>query len=332
MMSNQLTSSRLNGGKNHLPAAICLVMFLACLTSPASRMVWAGERPLRLAFITCCKDAVFFEPVKKGMRDAAEKMGVECTWMGVEGVDMPGQAALVRQAVKEGYDGIALNLVDSEAFDAVVQEAIAKGVPVVGFNTDDNATPNARLSCVNQQLYAAGRSLAKFVASRIPQGAHVLMTMHDEGVSSLEDRLRGLQDELKSKEIEATVRITGSDSAKGAEIIREALAKDPQIHIVLCTGQADTEAAGRAIAKYYAGQDYWAAGFDLSPTTLQLIKQGVILGTVDQQPYIQGFYPVIQLTLYLRYGITPSNIDAGATIITRQTVDQTLQLTQQKYR
>ena len=287
---------------------------------------------LRLAFITCCRDAVFFEPVKKGMADAAEKMGVECAWMGVEGVDMPAQARLVAEAVEAGYDGIALNLVDTEAFDDVVQEAMAKGVPVVGFNTDDHDTPNARLSGVSQRLYAAGRTLAKYVAPKIPRGAHVLMTMHDEGVSSLENRLRGLQDELKAKNIKVTLRISGNEISRGVDVIRNELEKHPDIRIVLCTGQADTEAAGRAIEKYFAHKGYWAAGFDLSPTTLRLVKEGFIVGTVDQQPYIQGFYPVIQLTHYLRYGIVPSDIDAGATIITAKTADQVLDLTRQKYR
>jgi len=287
---------------------------------------------LRLAFITCCKDAVFFEPVKKGMEDAAEKMGVECTWLGTEGVDMEAQAAMVRQAVADGYDGIALNLVHAQAFDVVVTEAIRKGVPVVGFNTDDHATPNDRLSCVNQRLYAAGRALAGHVALHVPSGSHVLMTMHDEGVSSLEDRLRGLQDVLKEKDVRWTVRITGNDAVQGAEVVAKELREHPDVRIVLCTGQADTEAAGRAIETHYRGKGFWAAGFDLSPTTLRLIKAGQIRATVDQQPYIQGFYPVVQLAFYLRYGIMPSDMDAGATIIQRSNVDQVIKLTEQKYR
>ncbi|MHB8861545.1 MAG: substrate-binding domain-containing protein, partial [Pirellulaceae bacterium] len=291
-----------------------------------------AERPLRLAFITCCKDAPFFEPVKKGMQDAAEKMGVTCTWMGVEGVDMKAQADLVLQAVQDKYDGIALNLVDPVAFDKVTQEAIEQGIPVVGFNTDDHATPNPRLSCVNQRLYEAGQALARHVAPDIPADAHVLMTMHDEGVSSLEDRLRGLQDALKEKNAQWSVCITGTDAVKGSGIIEQQLRKHPDIRVVLCTGQADTEAAGRAIERSFAGKGYWAAGFDLSPTTLRLIKANHIRCTVDQQPYIQGFYPVIQLTLYLRYGIMPANMDAGATLITPATVDQVLQLTEKMYR
>ncbi len=287
---------------------------------------------LRLAFVTTCRDAAFFEPVKKGMHDAAEKMGVDCTWLGTEGVDMKAQAEMVRQAVAEGYDGIAVNLVHPTAFDEVVAEAIAKGVPVVGFNTDDHATPNARLSCVSQRLYAAGRSLAKFAAPHVPEGAHVLMTMHDEGVSSLEDRLRGLQDVLREKRVRRTVRVTGNDAVSGAEVVAKALREHPDIRIVLSTGQADTEAAGRAIQAHFPSGGYWAAGFDLSSATLRLIEAGYIRGTVDQQPYIQGFYPVIQLALRIRYGIMPADVDAGATIITRSTAAEVLELTKRNYR
>ena len=113
----------------------------------------------------------------------SEMMGVQADFLGTEGVDIPAQVDMVRQAVKDGYDGIALNIIDPEAFDEVVQEAIDQGVPVVGFNVDDHASPNARLSGVNQRLYEAGRALASKLLPEIPADADILMTMHDEGVS-----------------------------------------------------------------------------------------------------------------------------------------------------
>ena len=290
------------------------------------------ERPLRLAFITCVVNARFFEPVKKGVNDAAGMMGVQCDFIGTEGVDVKAQAAMVTQAVKDGYDGIALNIIDPVAFDDVIQKAIEKGVPVVGFNVDDHATPNARMSCVNQRFYQAGQSLAKYVLPNIPENAHVLMTMHDEGVSALDDRLAGLQEVLKQKKVRWTAIVTGNESVKGAEIIAAKLKENPDIRIILDTGQSDTEAAGRAIEKYFPNKGYWSAGFDLSQKTLSLIRQGHIRCTVDQQPYIQGFYPVIQLTLYLRYGIMPSDMDAGTAIINKSNVEQVIELTKQKYR
>jgi len=83
------------------------------------------------------------------------------------------------------------------------------------------------------------------------------------------------------------------------------LKADPEIKVVICTGQADTEGAGLAIERHFRGKGYRAAGFDLSPGTLRLIKAGHIQFTIDQQPYIQGYYPVIQLALYCRYGNPP---------------------------
>ena len=290
------------------------------------------DRPLRFAFVTCAVDAKFFEPVKKGMNDAAKMMGVECDFTGTEGVDVKSQVKMVEQAVAKGYDGIALNIIDPQAFDDVIRDAIAKGVPVVGFNVDDNTTPNARLSSVNQRLHEAGRTLAEHLLPHIPQNAHVLMTMHDEGVSALHDRLAGEQAVLKKRDVRWMVSVTGNDSAKGAEVIAKVLNENPDIRIVLGTGQSDTEAAGRAIEKHFPNKGYWSAGFDLSPETLRLIQKGHIRCTVDQQPYIQGFYPVVQLTLYLRYGIVPSNIDAGAAIIDASNVDRVIELTREGYR
>jgi simple sugar transport system substrate-binding protein len=291
-----------------------------------------NERPLRLAFITCCKDGPFYGPVKKGMHDAAAQMSVKCDWLGTEDVNVRAQAGLVRQAVADGYDGIALSIIDPEAFDSVVAEAIKQGVPVVGFNVDDSSTPNARLSSVNQRFKEAGQALVNHVAAEIPPGAHILATLHDKGISALDDRLAGLRDALKNKDVDWTILVTGNDTAKGETLIADAFRQDPELRIVFNTGLADTEAAGRVIERHFAQRGCWSAGFDLSPEILRLIQAGPIRCTVDQQPYIQGFFPVIQLTLYLRYGLRPSDIDAGATIVDRSKVEQVMQLTKSQYR
>ena len=100
----------------------------------------------------------------------------------------------------------------------------------------------------------------------------------------------------------------------------------------LGTGLTDTEAAGRAIERDFPDRGCASAGFDLSPEILRLVKAGVIRLTIDQQPYIQGYYPVAQLALYCRYGIQPSNVDAGAGVILKKDVDRVLELTRQHYR
>ena len=275
---------------------------------------------LRFIFITTCIESRFFDPIIKGMNDAATMLGV----------DLEAQTQMVRQAIQDDYDGIALNIIDPAAFDDVVQEAMDKGIPVVAFNVDDHATPNARLSAVCQQLYNAGQTLGRKALDHIRPGSHILMTMHAEGVSALEDRLRGAQDILREKDITWTVAITGNTADQSAQSITKQLKANPRIRHILCTGQADTEGAGLAIESSFPG--YTAAGFDLSPNTLRLIRAGHIRFTIDQQPYIQGFYPVVQLTHYCRYGILPADMDSGATIIDKNNVDRVIHLCEQQYR
>jgi simple sugar transport system substrate-binding protein len=47
-----------------------------------------------------------------------------------------------------------------------------------------------------------------------------------------------------------------------------------------------------------AAQGVKAGGYDLLPETLQLIQDGHMDFTIDQQPYLQGFYTVFQLFVY----------------------------------
>jgi len=304
-----------------------LVAFLADCQKAQTR-----DKKLRFIFITPCVGEDFFRPVKKGMLDASRMMDVECTFTGTEDVDLKAQAEMVREAIAEGYNGIAISLIDPVAFDEVVQEAMDKGIPVVAFNVDDSSTPNARLSAVCQNLYEAGRSMGREAVKFIPADSKVLMTLHSEGISALDDRLRGAQDVLKEKGVTWEVVVTGIVPAKAVEVIAKALTEHPEIKTVLCTGQVDTEAAGLAIEREFKGRGYGAAGFDLSPEILRLIKAGIIKFTIDQQPYIQGFYPVIQLALYCRYGIKPSSMGAGAGIITSGNVDTVMELSKRSYR
>jgi len=291
-----------------------------------------GAKELRFVFITCCRDEAFFGPVKKGMADAARAMNVRCEFTGTEGVDLKAQAEMVRKAVADGYDGIALNIIDPAAFDDVVAEAVRKGVPVVAFNVDDHTTPNARLAAVCQDFFKAGRILAARAVEFIPPGSTVLITQHDLGISALDDRMHGIQEVLKKQGIPWKTVCTTNEPQKAIEVVSRELKADPAVKFVLGTGLTDTEAAGRAIERDFLGQGRASAGFDLTLEVLRLIKADVIRLTIDQQPYIQGYYPVVQLALYCRYGIQPSDVDAGAGIILKKDVDRVVELTKQVYR
>lgn len=290
----------------------------------------ATDKPLKLIFIAPVIHEEFFIPVKKGMEDAAKLMGVEAVFIGTPGVDTKAQAAMVSQAIKEGYDGIAVDIIHETDFDGVVEKALAAGIPIVAFNTDD-VSPNKRLSTVSQDLYGAGQKLATRMLDQIPEGSEVLITKHDAGITALDERGRGIQDVLKKHGIQWTELVTTPHPHKAEDLIGNALKQNPDIRTVLATGQADTEGAGLAV-EHHKGKKISAAGFDLSINILNAIDKGHLEFTIDQQPYTQGFYPVMQLTLLIRYGIQPSDIDAGAGIITKENAMAVMDMKKKNFR
>jgi len=312
---------------NFLLVGICFFT-----SSCSDKKVRQTDKPLHFVFITTCVEEDFFKPVKKGMFDAAALMGVNCSFIGTKDVDVKAQAELVQEAVEKGADGIALNIIDSSLFDVVVKNAMDMGIPVVAFNSDDSKTPNARLSSVCQNFFKAGQLFGEKILECIHENSVVLATIHSVGISALDDRLRGIKDVLKRKNITCKVVITGIKADSASLVVTDALKANPEIRTVLCTGLADTEGTGMAIENNFSDQNIIAAGFDLSSLIVRYIRNGQLIFTVDQQPYMQGFYPVIQIAQYVRYGIIPSSNEIGSSFVTKDNIERVVELIAKGYR
>ncbi len=287
---------------------------------------------LKLRFITHCVDEDFFDTVKKGTRDAAELLGVKYDFIGTEDVDFDEQIELVRQAIRDKVDGIATSTLHPTAYNEVLEEVKTAGIPVVLLNTAASQGKNGDVPFIGQDVYRAGRKIGANIEDKIQNGAKILVPIHSEGISALDERARGIRESLAHKNLIFESVVTGIEVEDGFRVISEILKADPEIKTVLGTGQADTEGAGKAVEAHFPNQGYIVAGFDVSPGILNLIKNDIISFTLDQQPYAQGFYPVVQLVQQIRYGIIPSDMDSGSTLISKENVDEVMRLTEAGYR
>jgi simple sugar transport system substrate-binding protein len=60
------------------------------------------------------------------------------------------------------------------------------------------------------------------------------------------------------------------------------------------------------------------AGFDLVPSVIQAFKQGAVQLTADQQPFYQGYLPIVSLCMQKKYGLSPLTVDTSAGFVTEQ--------------
>jgi len=54
-----------------------------------------------------------------------------------------------------------------------------------------------------------------------------------------------------------------------------------------------------------------AIGFDITPQVIRGFEEGYVNLTMDQQPFYQGFLPIVSLCLSIKYGLTPITLDTG---------------------
>jgi len=59
-------------------------------------------------------------------------------------------------------------------------------------------------------------------------------------------------------------------------------------------------------------------GFDNSPAIMEAFSKGYVQLSSDQQPYMQGFLPVLSLTLTKAYSLSPISFDTGKGFITTE--------------
>lgn len=71
------------------------------------------------------------------------------------------------------------------------------------------------------------------------------------------------------------------------------------------------------------------AGFDMVPAALQEMKRGYIMLQVDQQPFLQGYLPIVQLYLRAKYKLSGWDANTGKALVGPADVDTLLALSAQ---
>ena len=122
---------------------------------------------------------------------------------------------------------------------------------------------------------------------------------------------------------------TNADITKGQSIIDAYVQGHPDVAGLLAVDAGSTESVGAVVKKYNMRSKSLkvAGGFDLIPETLNSVKAGDLDYTIDQQPYLQGFLPVLALYFYKISGglLFPCQTNTGLLFVTKDNVDPYLQ-------
>lgn len=268
----------------------------------------------------------FWQAVKKGYDDACGKVSADCQMLftQTEG-SIQEQIANIEAAIARKPNAILTSIVDNTALDEVLQRARDTGITVIGVNVDDleGAAGNPRQAFIGQGFLAAGHSLGKAQSANFPAEGpiKVLVGISAPGQNWSEQRGQGVINFLEEYKASSGRDISwekidsGTDLAVSAERVGAYLAAHPDTTAYFDTGFWHASVARVLADRGIPPGQVLLGGFDLVPEVVEQMQAGYVQAEVDQQPYMQGFMPVMMVYLNETVGLAPADVDTGQGIV-----------------
>jgi len=315
-----------------VPIVLSLLILSACAGVTGSTSSGGTSRNLKFYVVTHGPASdPFWSVIKKGVDQGAKDMGAQAIYEAPPTFDMVAMSHLIDSAVAAHPDGLVVSIPDPSALGPSIKAAVTAGIPVISINAGaDVAKSLGILVHIGQTEYQAGFAGGQKMGAAGVK--HALCVNQQVGVATLEQRCKGFSDAMK--QVGATVKeigVNGGNPTQTQQTLEAALQHDPTIDGMLMLGPLGSLPAIKALQDLNKAGQIKLATFDLSSDVLQAIKAGQMLFAIDQQPYLQGYLPIVLLTLYKTNLNTIANdvLQTGPSFVTADNVAKVIQLTAQ---
>ena len=306
----------------HLLVILTLITILVCGT--------AFAQDTRIVVVSHGQAAdPFWSVVKNGVDKAAEDMGVQVEYRAPDRFDMVAMSQLIEAAVASDPDGLAVSIPDAEGLGDAIRLAVDSGIPVVSLNSGSDVSDElGALVHVGQEEYPAGKGAGERMKKAGVTSA--VCVNYEQGNVALDLRCQGFADGLGGT-VEQIA--TSLDPTEIRNAVSAYLTKNPDVGGILVVGTVGAEPAVAAVEEQGLLDVIQIATFDLSPAVLEALKEGKMAFAIDQQQYLQGYLPVVFLSLYNKYLLLPGDdVQTGPGFVTKDNAAQVIELSQKGIR
>jgi simple sugar transport system substrate-binding protein len=314
----------------------------AAKDADATKNFHSADGHLTFAIVTHTAGNGFFDPVYVGATAAGNLIGAKILLLGSESPtdDPQREIEILNQITQDPtIDGLIMTTPQAGAYNDIVKAAEKNGIPVATTNSfDPTIVDRSAISHTGQDASAAaigGEALAKCVLAKgLDKGTILLPSSTAMGNVEVNNRVTAAFNAIV-KTLKDAGKLDQFKVDAGPENVGvDANVQDPVNGIVsLFESRGDvigaftannvfTPALAKAVGQMGKTGQICAFGFDLGPAQQDAIRSGDLTGSLGQQPFLQGFWPVMQLYLQIDRGISAANLDTRAQLVTKDTVEK----------
>jgi ribose transport system substrate-binding protein len=255
----------------------------------------------------------FWLAVKAGAEKAAVDYDVTITFEGPETEAMVDkQMDMLQAAIDKNPAAICFAAVDSKAAIPLLEQAKAKGIPVIGF--DSGVDSDIPLSTAATDNIAAAALAADKMAELIGGSGEVAIIAHDQTSRTGIDRVKGFTDRIAEKYPNVTIVDTqygAGDHLKSTDLAKAIIQAHPNIKGFFGANEGSIIGVINATTELGMEGKLVVIGYDSGQQQLDAIMSGLESGAITQDPIGIGYKCVEAAVKAVNGETLPKFIDTG---------------------
>lgn len=269
--------------------------------------ILARRKTIELGVILLPTDNPFQDFLMRTIQQAVDELadfGLTAQLYALPQIDATMAARKVRQLVRAGVQGLALEGIEDSDLRQAVDEAAA-GRPVITFNSD--LPVSKRLCFVGQDLYRSGQVAADLLCRFLGGPGKVLILHGSQKVAAHQQRVEGFLEVCRRDFPRihiVAVEESLDQNTLGYSHTAAVLQQHADLAGIYVVAGGVVGAAQALIDLQFAGKVRLVCN-DIIPRTTELIQQGIIDATILQDPATQGQLPIKLLYQMIAEGIAP---------------------------
>jgi len=277
----------------------------------------------RFVFVSHAPDSdSWWNTIKNALKNSEHDLGVKVEYRNPSTGDVADMARIIEQATASNPTGIITTIADYNVLESAIKGAIAKGIPVITVNsgTAEQSKKLGALMHIGQPEYDAGKGAGE--RAKAAGVTKFLCVNHYITNTASVERCQGYADVLGVK-LGDQMLDSGIDPTEVYNKVKAFLTAHPDTNGILTLGPNSADPTIKLLRDTgSAGKFKSVISFDLDGEIAKAIKDGIMESAIDQQPYLQGYLPVVFLTEYARYGVIPANnVNTGPGFVTKKNIE-----------
>jgi ribose transport system substrate-binding protein len=207
------------------------------------------------------------------------------------------QNRLLDDLVANGAAGIIISSVDPKTQTEELNKVAGQTLLAT---TDGDAPDTKRAFYLGSSNFDAGKQAAQILTKAMPNGGKCVAFAGLPGADLAVQRMKGMKEGLKNTKITIdSVRSDEMDQARAQSNAADILTARKDVNCMIGIFAYNTPQIALALQQSGRAGQVTVVGFDNDQGTLNGIKQGVVAGTVVQQPYQWGYLGMKYMARYV---------------------------------